>query len=240
MKNHLPGYLAAAVLGIAAGWAIGASRRAPEAMAPPRPAAPVADAAPPPPAPLPPPEPAPAPSETPAPSPKAPEAAAKAAVPPPEWYAKIKSLPRVKDLLGLELPPGDAGLRQSCFYARNHQIRELLKNDAAQAAFLADLPAMSERELVALWDVFWLSDREKAGGFRQYGPAFARKLSQSLFELVPAQTDRGLRMMAASLLLPDTRYLNDREVEYLRNFFQASGDPFLKRKASDLPDRGTR
>jgi hypothetical protein len=159
---------------------------------------------------------------------------------PPDWQRQLKATQRVKDLLTLALPAGDAAVKRACRYARDYRARELLKTEAGQAALLSDLPALNPQEMVALWDVLWLSDREKADGFGAYGSAFARSVSRRLAELIPAQSDPALRLLSANMLLQDTRSLSDAEVEYLRAFFQASNDAALQRKVQDLPRRGAR
>jgi hypothetical protein len=240
MKSSVPGYLLSALLGAVVGWGITALRRPAEVLPTPAPRPPVrVEPEAPPPAP-PPERPQPEATEAPTAPAPAPKASVWGPPAPPDWQRQLKATQRVKDLLTLAPPPGDAAMKRSCFYARDYRARELLKTEAGQAALLADLPALNPQEMVALWDVLWLSDREKAGGFGAYGGAFARSVSQRLAELIPAQSDPALRMLAANMLLPDTRYLSDREVEYLRAFFQASSDPALQRKAQELPPRGAR
>jgi hypothetical protein len=238
MKSSMPGYLLAASLGAVVGWGIATFRRPAEVLPAPKPAARVAPETP---SPAPEPErPRPATTELPPVAAPAPNATPALPLPPQDWLRQIRSLPRVKDLLSTEPPPGDTSTKRSCLYARDQRVRDVLKSEGGQAAFLADLPTLSPKEMVALWDALWLNDREKAQGLGAYGASFARELSRSLVELIPAQADPSLRMLEANTLLQDTRYLSDAEVEYLRAFFQASSDPALQRRAQDLPRRGAR
>lgn len=154
------------------------------------------------------------------------------------WVRELKNILRVKDALGLTIPKGDPMGDRLKLHAVLARARELLKDDAAQIAFLSDLPTLNDRELTMLWDVLWLSERDTASGFLPYGAGFARQVSQSLFQQTFTLPEGNRRMMMANLLLPDTRSLSDLEIAQLRTLLESSKDPILRRKITSLPDRG--
>jgi hypothetical protein len=151
-----------------------------------------------------------------------------------EWEQKVRSVDRIKDLLDLKIPPGD---RSDALRVLMNRARDLLKHEDAQRILLAELPSFSIGEMVRLWDVFWTVDRNSVAGFAPYGSPFARELSRTLAELVSAQSSLELRMIAASMVVQDTRSLNDAELAHLRGLLLADPEPSMRRFADLLPLR---
>ncbi|HVR84936.1 MAG TPA: hypothetical protein VMU54_11540, partial [Planctomycetota bacterium] len=67
-----------------------------------------------------------------------------------DWTGELKGILRVKDALGVKIPPGTGQLEHLKRHAVFLRARELLKDEAAQLAFLSDLPTLSDRELTVL------------------------------------------------------------------------------------------
>lgn len=101
---------------------------------------------------------------------------------------------------------------------------------------LADLPGLSVAEMVVLWDAFWTSNSASREGFASYGPAFARNVSRELIDLAWAQPDPALRSLAVSMVLQDTSFLSESEVNLLRTLLEADQDPGMRRWAERLPE----
>ena len=66
---------------------------------------------------------------------------------------------------------------RSAYHLSIERSRELLASEAT-GALPADLPSLTVKELVALWDVLWLIEEQKEAGLAPFGESFARTSSR--------------------------------------------------------------
>ena len=148
---------------------------------------------------------------------------------------RVQGTLRAAELLSVALPEGDAATRQAAHAALRRRTRALLKDPEAQAVFLAELPALSREQLVALWDVLWLGDVPQR--LSTFGTSFASAFSRTLIDLYTTRTDARDQELLCNLLLPDLGFVSDDRLERLRSLLAADANPRLRDKARQLPIR---
>ncbi len=134
---------------------------------------------------------------------------------------------RIADLLGGEIP-GDQ------YQKVMGKIRELLTDRTANAVFIADLPTLTVRQMVVLWDVLWLTADFRKDGFGAFGDEFGREMTRRLAELLPTYRDAQQRHLVINMLLPDLKYLSDAELARLKTIAEADADEYVRKQAEKL------
>ena len=134
---------------------------------------------------------------------------------------------RIAELLAGEIPADQ-------YTTVMKKIRELLTDRTANAVFISDLPSLTARQMVVLWDVLWLTDEFKKDGFGAFGEEFARGITRRLAELLPTYRDAQQRHLVINMLLPDVKYLTDDELARLKSIAEADTDEYVRKQAAKL------
>jgi len=122
-----------------------------------------------------------------------------------------------------DMPGPRPGIASKAFLPFLGETRTWLADAAAQDALLRDLPTLTTRQLVTLWDVLWIAPPQADGrassprDMDSLAPGFARRFNDAALAALAEETAPDRRRLLINMLKPQAETFTEKQAtEFLK------------------------
>lgn len=125
-----------------------------------------------------------------------------------------------------DLPKPRPGVGSKAFMPLLGETREWLAGAAAQEALMLELPKLTTRQLVTLWDVLWIAPTQTNArtttprDMNTLAPGFARRFNDAALSALTTEKDSDRRRLYINMLKPQAHTFTEQQAT---DFLKAGG-----------------